>query len=193
MSKLKENGQSTINIIEDMLKNNQEGKNIYELLEEVSKELDLDTEDSNAMNEIYMELTMSGRFVYVGNEKWALKKDNLEYWDKDGYTYGEHSEVNEYFEDEEDHDFSEFSLDDLDFDEDQDDLNDLEDLDEDEIEKIDDVDPEEKEYVDVGIDLKSTDDDDTLDSLDLDDDIEEDYDDEDDYNEIMDDYEDMYD
>lgn len=186
MSKLKHNTLSTIKLMEEILKENKEGLSIYNILEEVSKELNVDPEDSEKMNDIYMELTLSGKFVYLGKDIWALKDDNLEYWDKDGYSYGEHPELVASFEEDEDIDFSDFNLDDIDFDEEV-----TKDLDDEDEEEIDDIDPEEKQYVDVGLDLTSTDEDEG--DIDLDLDQDDDFEDEDDYNEIMDDYEDMYD
>ena len=132
-----------------------------------------------------MDITLSGRFVFVGDDKWALKKGHLEAWDADSYVYSKDDKVEaeEALEDEDDIDFEEFVL------KDPEELEDIE-----ELEELDDLDEEiieEKAYVDVGLDLETTDEDDYADDIDLD--LDDSKYDEDDYNEIMDDYEDMYD
>ena len=181
MADVKMNELSLLDIIEEILKNSAEPISIYELIETAAKAKGLDHEDVDAMTQLYMDITLSGRFVFVGDDKWALKDGNLEFWDKDGYAFIQPEEIEEIEEDE--IDFSEFNLEDIEEDE-EDDYEDEEELDEEVI--------EEKAYVDVGLELTTTDEDEGLDDVDLDLDVDSDYD-EDDYNEIMDDYEDMYD
>src|SRR5690606_22182711 len=113
---------------------------------------------------------------------WALKDGHLEFWDKDGYAFVTPEEVDEI--DDEELDFTEFNLDDMEEEHESEDEENDEELDEEII--------EEKEYIDVGLQIESTDEDDDLEDVDLDLDDDDDYD-EDDYNDIMDDYEDMYD
>ncbi len=195
MSKTEKNNLSTIAVMEEILRknieenenleNNEIGLNIDELLKQVSLKLGIDNNDAEILNEIYMELTLSGKFVYSGKGNWTIKEDNLDFWDKDGYAYGEHQITDEFHDDGEDIDFTEFILDDEDLELEEDDEDDEDDEDKEEI------DEEEKEYLDVELDLTSTDDDDS--EVDIDLDSDEDFEDEDDYNEIMDDYEDMYD
>lgn len=181
MADVKLNELSLLDIIEEILKNSAEPISIYELIETAAKEKGLDPEDVDAMTQLYMDITLSGRFVFVGDDKWALKDGNLEFWDKDGYAFIQPEEIEEIEDDE--IDFSEFNLEDVEPEED-DDYEEDEELDEEVI--------EEKAYVDVGLDLETTDEDEGLDDVDLDLDDDSDYD-EDDYNDIMDDYEDMYD
>ena len=121
-------------------------------------------------------MTMSAKFVYLGDEIWDLKERNLEFWDKENFGYVETEFENE--EDEEDLDFSEFVLDEDMIKEPSDDE-----------EEIAPEDIEEKEYIDMELPIKSTDDDEEDEpEIEFDDDEDEDR-----YNEVMDDYEDMYD
>ncbi len=173
------NDLSLLDIVEEILQKNAEPVSIYELIENAATTKGLDPADVDAMTQLYMDITLSGRFVFVGDDKWALKDGHLEFWDKDGYAFIQPDDVEEVEEDE--IDFSEFNLEDVEAIEEE--IEDEEELDEEII--------EEKAYVDVGLSLESTDEDDDIDDVDLDID-DEDYD-EDDYNDIMDDYEDMYD
>jgi DNA-directed RNA polymerase subunit delta len=149
--------------------------------------------DFQKLNAFYLDLTHSAKFVFCGDNYWNLKENNLELWDKEGFAYVGDVDASE--EDvEEDIEFTDFNIDDISLpseeellvEEDNDDEEDIDIIeDEDEIEAI----LEEKEYIDVEISMKSTDEDDG-DDVELD--FDDDFDDED-YNEIMDDYEDMYD
>jgi len=149
--------------------------------------------DFQKLNAFYLDLTHSAKFVFCGDNLWNLKENNLELWDKEGFAYVGNVDASE--EDvEEDVEFTDFNIDDITLPSEEEILIEDDDEDEDEIEVIEDEDEieailEEKEYIDVKISMKSTDEDDG-DDVDLD--FDEDFDDED-YNEIMDDYEDMYD
>lgn len=146
-------------------------------------------EDVEKVTRFYMDITTSGKFVFCGEDKWDLKENNLELWDKDGHAFVSDSEVSEEI-DEEDLDFTEFNIEDIDLPSETVEDVEVESQSEDAETTVDEEDKEalkeEAEYIEVEIPMKSTDDDD------VDVDFDEDYD-EDDYNEIMDDYEDMYD
>ncbi|MFA7417387.1 MAG: DNA-directed RNA polymerase subunit delta [Acholeplasma sp.] len=190
MADKKLNELSLLDTIAFILKENKDPMSIYDLIEKVAASSNLDIEDVDLMTQLYMDITLSGKFVFVGDDKWTLKDGHLEYWDKDGYAFISPDEVEDTSDDE--IDFSEFNLadiEDLEVDLVDEDNEDEIDDDEDD-EELDEEIKEEKAYVDVGLDLVSTDEDDGLDDVDLD--LDDDYD-EDDYNDIMDDYEDMYD
>jgi len=174
-----------IDIAEIILRENKEPLKIKELINKVREIKSVSEDDYERITQLYMDITQSGKFVFCGDDLWDLKERNLELWDKDGYAFVQLDDVEEVIEeDDEELEFTEFNLEDIEEDvEDEEDEEDDEDVDKDELE-------EEKEYIAVELDTKSTDDDDVDDSeIEFDD---EDYD-EDDYNEIMDDYEDMYD
>lgn len=188
MADKKFNDLSLLETMVVILKENKEAMLIYDLIESVAKVKGLDIEDVDLMTQLYMDITLSGKFVFVGDDKWALKDGHLEFWDKDGYAFISPEEIEDLGDDE--IEFTEFDLADIEdlevdlVDEDNEDDDDEDD------EELDEEIKEEKAYVDVGLDLVSTDEDDDLDDIDLD--LDDDYD-EDDYNDIMDDYEDMYD
>lgn len=178
---------SMLELAEQFLKDKSEDTTLKEIIEFVFTTKSYDMLDEDKVLKFYMDLTQSAKFVYCGDEKWNLKEYNLDLWDKDGHAFV--SDVTDTEEElEDDLDFTEFNIDDLSLpaEVEEEDIIDEEDDLIDEEEKVALL--EEQEYIDVAISLKSTDEDDDDVDLDFDD---EDYDEED-YNEIMDDYEDMY-
>lgn len=174
-----------IDVAEIILKENTEPIKINDLIAKVVEIKGVSEEDFEKITQLYMDITQSGKFVFCGDELWDLKERNLELWDKDGYAFVQLDDVEEEVEDDDDElEFTEFTLDDI---EEEDEIEEEDDDDEtDDKEELE----EEKEYIEVELAIKSTDDDDVDDpEIEFDD---EEYD-EDDYNEIMDDYEDMYD
>lgn len=179
---------SMIELAEAFLKEQKSEASIKDIIQYVFTTKEENVEDVEKVTRFYMDMTTSGKFVFCGEDKWDLKENNLDLWDKDGHAFVTEAEIVEDSE-EEDLDFTEFNIDDIDLPSDE-----VVVVEEDEVEEEQqDVDQEEKEalkeeeeYLDVEISMKSTDDDDV--DVDFGD---EDYD-EDDYNDIMDDYEDMY-
>lgn len=156
--------------------------NIHELIEAVLSAKGLeDDENKTLTTKLYVDITTSSKFVYMGEENWDLKiNQSLDEFDKDGSDF---NTKEDYIEESEEEEFEEDDLDDdlddeedEDEDEDRDDDEDDEDRDEDEEDDLDD------EEDDLDDDL-----DDEEDDLDEDDDFKEDK-----YNKYMDDYEDMY-
>lgn len=174
-----------LDVAEALLKENKEPMTIDQLLEKVAHIKDVDANDADRITQLYMDITQSAKFVYCGEDQWDLKERNLELWDKDGYAFVQAEEIEE--DTEEDLDFTEYQL------EEEEPVVVEDDEDDDEV-KEKKIKPEEEEeikeesaYIEVELPITSTDDDDE------DDELEIEFDDEDDYNEIMDDYEDMYD
>lgn len=153
-------------------------KNIYELMDIIAQIKGFSEEDQDKKVRLFLDITMSGTFVYCGNEEWDLKENNLELWDKDGSYFNK----DEYIEDDEE---DEINLEDYNIPEEPEiDLS-KDDDDEDDDEEIK-VEDEDDIIIDDDVKIYSTDDDDEVVDIDLD------FDDED-YHDIMDDYEDMYD
>ncbi|MCK9235387.1 MAG: DNA-directed RNA polymerase subunit delta [Acholeplasmataceae bacterium] len=176
---------AVIDLVEHILKENQGPMSIYDIIERVKEIKEFANDDNDRKTQLYMDITQSAKFVYMGDDQWDLKEHNLEMWDKDGYAFMTHDSFDDEEDEEEDLDFTDFDIDSLeDLDEEEVDDDDDDEEKEEEDEEI----KEEKEYIDVELPTKSTDDDDEDEA-----EIEFDDDDEDDYNEIMDDYEDMYD
>ena len=146
--------------------------NIYNLIEEVLAFKGLEDKDNTLATQLYVDITTSSKFVYMGEDNWDLKsRQSLDQFDKDGASFNPKDGLIEE-EDETDED----NLD-------EEEETDEEDEDEDEKDESDEDEEseEEEEYFE---DEESYDEEDEAD--------EDDSIDEKKYNEYMDDYEDLY-
>ena len=168
-----------LEVAEVLLKENPKPMTIQQIIQSVAEIKSISLDDIDRLTQLYMDITTSAKFVYCGDDQWDLKERNLELWDKDGFAFVHAEEVEEDVE--EDLDFTEFVL------EDEEEVE--VEADDEETEEVDEEIKEEKAYIDIDLPIKSTDEEDVDDpEIEFDDEY-----DEDDYNEIMDDYEDMYD
>lgn len=173
---------SMIDLAENILRNSAGPLTIKHIMDEVAKIKELEEGDYDNLIQLYLDITMSAKFVYVGEESWDLKERSPEFWEKDGFAFITDEELAE----DDELGFEDFEIEVDDDIEEIDDLLEEDDEDEDEEkEVISKEELEEREYIDIEIPKSFDDEDDALD-------VDDDYD-EDDYNEIMDDYEDMYD
>ena len=153
---------------------------ISKIIEETLEMKGLDDEDGSYAAQLYIDITTSSLFVYMGDEEWDLKsRQSLDEWDKDGSAFNTGEE-----EDDEE--------------ESADDFYSLDDNDDDENEEGESVDEYDSEVDEDDYDDDDEEDDDEIERDELvtetyDEDDETKYMDEDSYNDIMDDYEDMYD
>ena len=163
---------SCLEIVIKLLEEKKEPTPIVEVMKEALKLKGLEDPDGSIMTRLYTDVVSSSLFVFCGEGKWDLKKDQpLEYYDRDGSYYGVKIEDDEE-EDNLNPNYSDEDEDISDDDEDEDNYDDEEEDEEDEsVREIDDYDEE---------DISDDEDDD-------------DYLDEAKYNALMDDYEDMYD
>lgn len=174
-----------LDVAEILLKDSKKPMTIQQLIQNVAEIKDISLEDVDKLTQLYMDITQSAKFVYCGDDQWDLKERNLELWDKDGYAFVQAEEIEEDVE--EDLDFTEYTLEE---EEEEVKAKVEKDDDDEEEEEVDEEIKEEKAYIEIDLPTKSTDDDDVDDDVEIE--FDDDYD-EDDYNEIMDDYEDMYD
>lgn len=166
---------SLLEIAIDIMENTNTTKNIYELIKEVLATKGLEDTDGTLAAQLYVDITTSSKFVYMGEDEWDLKiRQSLDFFDKDGSTFN--SKDDEYIDEDDD------DLDENDADEDFEDDFDDEDDEEDE-----DFDDEDESSDDEESDDYDTEDEESDDYEESDDDFEEEK-----YNEYMDDYEDMY-
>lgn len=157
-------------------------QNIKSLIKEVLEMKGLNDEDGEYTTQLYIDITTSSKFVYMGNDEWDLKsRQSLDEYDKDGSAFN--SKTDEFEEEDELDSLDEDDLEtDEDEDTDEDDESDEDEYEEDEL----DEDDEEDSYD------ESDEDDDLGDGEDMERYTEEGFN-EDKYNDYMDDYEDMYD
>ena len=173
------NDKSMLEVAIEIMQKSKEPKNIYKLIDEVTEALGYG-DDANVKAQLYIDITTSAEFVYCSDEDdlWDLKnRQSLDLWDKS--FYGKDAESDEVDDDEEDN----ISMEDYNYVEEEKDDDDDSDEDEDEDEDM----PEEYE-----ID-EDADEDEEEDSWDDEDDENSwDEDEEEKYNDMMDDYEDLY-
>lgn len=170
-----------VDIAEHLLKEEKGPMTIASIFQRVSEIKAFEMTDIDLLTQLYMDMTQSAKFVYCGDDMWDLKAFNLELWDEDGSRFIKAEEIVED-ELEEDLDVDAYVVE-----------EELSSIIDDEIEDLEEIDEEileAKEYIDVELPITSLDDD-------IDNDLDIEFDDDDydetDYNDIMDDYEDMYD
>ena len=179
-----ENQMSLIEIALEIMESSNEPLNIYTLIKETLNRKGVSDEDGTLAAKLYTDISISSKFVYMGDDLWDLKsRQSLDMFDKDGSSFinpdEEYTDKDDTYDEDEDEESDEDDLDDLD-DEDEDEESDEDDdNDEDEDNRYDDLDEENYE-------------DEESDEDDLEDEDDDRYDDEDKYNKIMDDYEDLY-
>lgn len=170
---------SLLEVALKIMSESNEPKDIYELIKESLALKEINDEDGTLTASLYVDITTSSKFVFMGDDKWELKeRQPLSQFDKDGSAFFKKDE--EYEDDEDDEnegyeleDDEELSIDDEDDDEEKS-------YDEDDEESYDQY---ENEY--EGEDSYDDEDDESYN------DDENDFD-EDKYNDLMDDYEDQY-
>ena len=162
----------------ELMKASSEPQNIYKLIDDVMASLGLG-DDANLKAQLYIDITTCADFVFLGGEDdlWDLKtRQPLEAWDKSFY---ENDSADEEIEDEDD-EIS--SMDDYNYVEDEEEESDEDSYDEDE--------EEESTYE---IDEDADEDEEDEESWDEEDEENSwDEDEEEKYNDMMDDYEDLY-
>lgn len=157
---------SMLEVAAELLNQKKTPQLITTLIQEVLELKGLDDPNGVLATQLYIDIITSSAFVFCGEGKWDLKtRQSLEVFDRDGSYFN----TGEEYEEEEET----IELDDYNIDEDEESIEDDEDEDEDD-EYYDDY--------DYSLDdLDPTEDDDEVSFLD-----------EQEYNDIMDDYEDMY-
>ena len=151
--------------------------NIYDLIAEVLAAKGIEDSDNVYATQLYVDITTSSKFVYMGEDNWDLKsRQSLDQFDKDGASFNPKGAEGDAYEDEYEED--DYDLDESDEDEDEEDEDD-EDREEDEDDEESEDEDEESYDDEESEDEESEDDDDNT--------IDEDK-----YNEYMDDYEDLY-
>lgn len=176
------NDKSMLEVAIEIMQKSKEPKNIYKLIDEVTEALGYG-DDANVKAQLYIDITTSAEFVYCSDEDdlWDLKsRQSLDLWDKS--FYGKDAESDED-EDEEDN----ISMEDYNY------VDEGRDEDEESDEDEEDEDEDAPEEYEIDEDADEDDEDEDEDSWDdEDEDNSWDEDEEEKYNDMMDDYEDLY-
>ncbi len=175
-----ENQMSLIEIALKIIESCDGPINIYDLLEKTLKEKGITDEDGTIKAKLYTDITISSKFVYMGEDNWDLKsRQSLDQFDKDGSSFiskaDEYEGEDEAEEVEEDDDSSLYEDDEYDEESEEEDDEEYED---------DEESDEEEDELDAEYEDEESEEEDDEDSYNDED--------EDKYNKIMDDYEDLY-
>ncbi len=166
-----------------LMEQKQQKYSIKELIQEVLALKGIEDSSGELATKLYIDITTSSKFVYMGNEEWDLKsRQSLDEFDKDGSAFNtKEAEIDEEPLDEEE-------IEDEVFDEDEYDSEDEDEEDEDDEDEYDSEDEDEEDEDDEDYE----DDEDSIIDGDITERYSEDDFNEDKYNDLMDDYEDMY-
>ncbi len=177
------NDKSMLEVAIEIMESSSEAKNIYKLIDEVCEQLGC-SDDANVKAQLYIDITTSAQFVYCGGEDelWDLKsRQSLDLWDKSFFE----NDSEEVIEDDEDDEPDNISMEDYNY------VEDDEDEDEESDEDEEDEEDEDNTYeIDEDADEDEEDEEDSWDDEDEDNSWDED--EEEKYNDMMDDYEDLY-
>lgn len=88
-------GLSLVDIAEIVLRETKEPMSIYDLFDKVVERKGLEKEVAEQLiTGFYSDLTVSAKFVYVGDNTWDVKDNQkIELWEKDGSYFKEYNEV----------------------------------------------------------------------------------------------------
>lgn len=169
---------SLLEVATEILRNNEGKMKMEDLLNAVLASKGIEDLNNEYKTQLYLDITNSAKFVYMGEEEWDLKeRQPLKEYDKDG---SEFNSKDDFIDDENDTEAPNF--------EDEDDEENGDDFDDD----YDDEDEDEEEDYDhtpvSDDDFEHDDSGNILERYNEDDDFDEDK-----YNDYMDDFEDMYD
>lgn len=160
-------------------------QNIMSLIKEVLEMKGITDENNELTAQLYIDITTSSKFVYMGDDEWDLKsRQSLEKYERDGSAFNSKEDLLDQDEDLDENDLEDLDEDNEDDDEDDEDSDysyDYEDEDSDYDDDEDDDDDDDSDY-----------DDGELDDEDVDRYTEEGFN-EDKYNDYMNEFEDMYD
>src|SRR5690625_2901782 len=146
-----------VDVVEALIKENNKPLKIQEIFSKVAEIKGFGLDDIDRLANLYMNIVESGKFVFMGDDKWDLKEGNLDLWSDDGSAFIE--TVANIKDDEE---FAKFDASDF-----EDDFEEEDEIDEDIIDDFEDDDfedddldeetkkelEEEKEYIEVELPL----------------------------------------
>ncbi len=176
--------KSFVEIADELLREKKDPMTFMELFGEIAelKKFD-DDEKSRKISTLYTDFITSGKFVYVGEDKWDLKEHQpVDLWDKDGAFYDEFPDYEEELEAEyEEEEEEELVEEEIVEEEDEEEDLDYDEFEEEEAIDYDEFEEDEDDYLEDEADLL----------FDEEEEDDEEFDTEK-YNEYMDEYEDMY-
>ncbi|MDV3139249.1 MAG: DNA-directed RNA polymerase subunit delta [Candidatus Phytoplasma australasiaticum] len=84
---------SMLEIALDILQKNQKPMPVYQLIEQVLDIKKIENLRQDCFLQLYLDIVISGLFVFHGEDLWGIKTDNLDLWDKEYYADEEKSDI----------------------------------------------------------------------------------------------------
>ncbi|CAP18233.1 Putative DNA-directed RNA polymerase, delta subunit [Candidatus Phytoplasma mali] len=72
-----------LELAEEILKKNKFSMTINDLINQICVINKIDSKDYEKISQLYLDITLSSKFIFCGEELWTLKENNLKLWDKD--------------------------------------------------------------------------------------------------------------
>ncbi|WCA22266.1 DNA-directed RNA polymerase subunit delta [Candidatus Phytoplasma oryzae] len=91
--------KSMLDLSYEILKKNKKPMSIYKLINKVFKIKKINSQDKQKISQLYLDIVLSGSFVFHGNNLWSIKEGYLNFWDRDYFSHTE-DENNNYFKQE---------------------------------------------------------------------------------------------
>ena len=112
---------SLLEVATELMEQKRTAQNIYALIKEVLEMKGIVDEDNAYATQLYIDITTSSKFVYMGNDEWDLKlRQSLDEFDKDGSAFNTLEDIEEDEVEDLDEDDLYDDLDDFDDDEEED-------------------------------------------------------------------------
>ncbi|ABC65236.1 conserved hypothetical protein [Aster yellows witches'-broom phytoplasma AYWB] len=67
----------------DIMKKHQNPVSVYDLLKQTLQKHQISNNNPNLANQLYLDITLSGKFVFCENNQLIIKENNNFFWDKD--------------------------------------------------------------------------------------------------------------
>ncbi|KXT29286.1 DNA-directed RNA polymerase delta subunit [Candidatus Phytoplasma oryzae] len=77
--------KSMLDIASEILQKNKKPISIYKLIEKVFKIKKINTQKKEKFSQLYLDIVLSGNFVFHGNNLWSTKEDFLNLWDQEHF------------------------------------------------------------------------------------------------------------
>ncbi|XVJ44990.1 DNA-directed RNA polymerase subunit delta [Candidatus Phytoplasma australasiaticum] len=84
---------SMLEIALDILQKNPKPMPVYQLIEQVLDIKKIENLRQDCFLQLYLDIVISGLFVFHGEDLWGIKTDNLDLWDKEYYADEEKSDI----------------------------------------------------------------------------------------------------
>ncbi|WBL31628.1 DNA-directed RNA polymerase subunit delta [Candidatus Phytoplasma sacchari] len=78
--------KSMLDLSYEILKKNKKPMSIYKLMEKVFILKKMDFNNKDIVSQLYLDIVLSGNFVFHGNSFWSVKEGNLNLWDQEYFS-----------------------------------------------------------------------------------------------------------